>query len=48
VSRSGKEIPMRADLVCIHTDTPGAPELARAVHDVLSEHERSAWPATKS
>jgi UPF0271 protein len=48
VSRSGKEIPMRANLVCVHTDTPGAPELARAVKAVLSEHERSAWPATKS
>ena len=38
-SRSGKEIPMRADLVCIHSDTPGAPDLARAVRDVLSDHE---------
>src|SRR3954466_9105791 len=26
-ARSGKEIPMRADLVCIHSDTPGAVEL---------------------
>ena len=47
-SRSGKELPMRADLVCVHSDTPGAAELARAVHDVLSDHARSAWPATKS
>jgi UPF0271 protein len=38
-ARSGKEIPMRADLVCIHSDTPGAPDLARAVRDVLSHHE---------
>lgn len=36
VSTSGREIPMRADLVCVHSDTPGAPELARAVRDVLT------------
>jgi 5-oxoprolinase (ATP-hydrolysing) subunit A len=47
-ARSGRELPMRADLVCVHSDTPGAAELARAVHDVLSDHARSAWPATKS
>jgi UPF0271 protein len=38
VSRSGKEIPMRADLVCVHSDTPGAVELARAVRDVLTSY----------
>jgi 5-oxoprolinase (ATP-hydrolysing) subunit A len=37
-ARSGKEIPMRADLVCIHSDTPGAVELARAVRDVLTTY----------
>jgi 5-oxoprolinase (ATP-hydrolysing) subunit A len=41
VARSGREIPMRADTVCIHSDTPGAPELARAVNDAL----RSAAPS---
>jgi UPF0271 protein len=35
VTRSGREIPMRADCVCVHSDTPGAVELARAVRDVL-------------
>jgi 5-oxoprolinase (ATP-hydrolysing) subunit A len=35
VSASGKEIPMRADLVCVHSDTPGAAELAKAVAEVL-------------
>jgi UPF0271 protein len=30
-SRSGKEIPIRADCVCIHSDTPNAVELARAI-----------------
>jgi len=38
VSASGREIPMRADLVCVHSDTPGAVELARAVRDVLTTY----------
>jgi 5-oxoprolinase (ATP-hydrolysing) subunit A len=37
VSVSGKEIPMRADTVCVHSDTPGAAELARAVAAKLEE-----------
>jgi UPF0271 protein len=36
VSASGREIPMRADLVCVHSDTPGAAELAKAVAEVVS------------
>ena len=35
ISASGKEIPMRADTVCVHSDTPGAAELAKAVAEVL-------------
>jgi UPF0271 protein len=35
VSASGREIPMRADTVCVHSDTPGAGELAKAVAEVL-------------
>jgi UPF0271 protein len=35
VSASGREIPMRADLVCVHSDTPGAQELAKAVAEVV-------------
>jgi UPF0271 protein len=38
-SRSGKEIPMRADLVCIHSDSPGAVELAQVLDRVLSDHQ---------
>jgi 5-oxoprolinase (ATP-hydrolysing) subunit A len=37
VSASGKEIPMRADTVCVHSDTPGAAELARVVAAKLEE-----------
>ncbi|HET6551553.1 MAG TPA: 5-oxoprolinase subunit PxpA [Solirubrobacter sp.] len=35
VSASGRELPMRADTVCVHSDTPGAAELAAAVREVL-------------
>lgn len=31
----GGDVPMRADTVCIHSDTPGADQLARAVHEAL-------------
>ena len=31
----GGDLPMRADTVCIHSDTPGADDLARAVNDAL-------------
>jgi UPF0271 protein len=33
---SGGEIPMRAETVCVHSDTPGAPELARALAEATS------------
>ncbi len=32
---SGGEIPMRADCVCVHSDTPGAAQLAQAVAGAL-------------
>lgn len=37
-SRSGEEITVRADTLCIHGDTPGAAAKARAVRDVLESH----------
>ncbi|MGZ8476023.1 MAG: 5-oxoprolinase subunit PxpA [Candidatus Limnocylindria bacterium] len=37
VAQSGREIPMRADTVCVHSDTPGAPSLARAAGEALRE-----------
>jgi UPF0271 protein len=37
VSQSGRDIPMRADCVCVHSDTPNAPEIASAVRDALSQ-----------
>lgn len=35
-SVTGKDIPMRADCVCVHSDTPGAVELARSVRAALA------------
>ena len=35
VAQSGEEIAIRADTLCIHGDTEGAAEAARAVRDVL-------------
>jgi 5-oxoprolinase (ATP-hydrolysing) subunit A len=32
---SGGEIPMRAETICVHSDTPGAPELAAALAAAL-------------
>ena len=37
VSQSGKEIPMRADCVCVHSDTPGAVDVARAVREAIGQ-----------
>ena len=37
-SVNGKEIPMRADSVCVHSDTPNAVELAAAVRAALQPY----------
>jgi UPF0271 protein len=37
-ARNGDEIAVRADTLCIHGDTPGAAEKARAVRDVLETY----------
>ena len=34
-SINGKDVEVRADSVCVHSDTPGAVGVARAVYDVL-------------
>ena len=34
----GSNVAVRADTLCIHGDTPGAAEKARAVRDVLESH----------
>lgn len=37
-ARTGEVVNVRADTLCIHGDTPGAAEKARAVRDVLESH----------
>lgn len=37
-ARNGEVIEVAADTLCIHGDTPGAAEAARAVRDVLESH----------
>ncbi|MDH3907769.1 MAG: 5-oxoprolinase subunit PxpA [Gammaproteobacteria bacterium] len=37
-ARNGETVKVRADTLCIHGDTPGAAEKARAVRDVLESH----------
>jgi len=37
VSIGGRDLPMRADCVCVHSDTPGAVALARAVRQAVQE-----------
>ena len=37
IAQSGREIPMRADCVCVHSDTPGAVQIAEAVRDAVTE-----------
>jgi 5-oxoprolinase (ATP-hydrolysing) subunit A len=36
---SGKEIPLRISTLCIHGDTPGAPEIAEAVRETLESSD---------
>jgi len=37
VTIDGTTIPVRADTLCIHGDTPGAPEFARRIHERFRE-----------
>jgi len=47
-SINGRDIPMRADCFCVHSDTPGAVELARIVHRELELicGENALWAGT--
>ena len=45
-SINGKDIPMRADCICVHSDTPGALVLAQAVHDALAPFLGANAPRT--
>ncbi len=37
-ARGGEQVSVQADTLCVHGDTPGAAEKARAVRDVLESH----------
>ncbi|GAA4671623.1 MULTISPECIES: 5-oxoprolinase subunit PxpA [Amycolatopsis] len=37
-SVNGKDIPMRADCICVHSDTPGAVDLAKSVYEALKPY----------
>lgn len=42
LSESGKDVRVKADLVCVHSDTPNAVEVAQAVRDVLGPRRVAA------
>ena len=37
-SVQGSDIPMRADCICVHSDTPGAVAVAQAVRDAIKPY----------
>jgi 5-oxoprolinase (ATP-hydrolysing) subunit A len=37
-SVDGNDIPMRADCICVHSDTPGAVEVAKAVRNAIASY----------
>jgi UPF0271 protein len=40
-SINGRDVPVRADSICVHSDTPNAVEVARAVRDALLSQARN-------
>src|SRR5690606_38313755 len=45
VARNGAEIPLKVDTICVHGDTPGAAQLARALRAGLEEAKIRVTPA---
>ena len=39
IADTGERIPMRFDSICVHSDTPGATEVAAAIRQVLDTHQ---------
>ncbi len=37
IARDGSEVPLHADTLCIHSDTPGSPKVAAEVARTLRE-----------
>jgi UPF0271 protein len=42
MSINGRDVPVRADSICVHSDTPNAVEVARAVRDALTSYRRAS------
>lgn len=41
---SGKKVPIKADTICLHSDTKGARELAKNIHQFLKNHGITVRP----
>ena len=37
-SLGGKDVKVVAESICVHSDTPGAVEVAKAVHAAMANH----------
>ena len=37
-STGGKDVPVRAETICVHSDTPGAAAIAKAVHEAVQPY----------
>jgi UPF0271 protein len=48
VARDGSEVALRADTLCIHSDTPGSPQIAAQVSKTLREAGFTVSPLTLS
>lgn len=38
-TQGGLQLPIKAETICLHSDTEGAAELAKEIHDFLEKHE---------
>jgi UPF0271 protein len=48
ITRDGSQVPLRADTLCIHSDTPGSPQIAAQVAKALREAGFNVTPLTHS
>ncbi len=46
IADTGERIPMRFDSICVHSDTPGATEVATAIRQVIDTHHLSSRKVT--
>jgi UPF0271 protein len=47
ITHDGKEVSIEADTICIHGDTPGAPELAKAIVEACNKNDIQVLPINK-